>query len=172
MIQLLILGPSGIGKTHWGPVIASDLNLQFLDLDLALNQKHTCTDLAGALTFWGLPLFYQRSISILSTLTQDPKTWVVAVGAGTQMAVQPYPELLLAPSLCLWAPPEWLWKKNKQTRQDPRSLEQFAEIEYHPRRKQLYQRCRYFIDLSKTTSKITLTEILKQIKESPTGLSS
>lgn len=161
MIQLLLLGPTGIGKTHWGSRLAKALDINFEDLDQALAQKYTEADLAHSLQIWGLSLFYQRSRNLISEYAQKPEQYIIAVGAGTQLAARGNTQLTALPSLCLWAPPDWLWKKNQSLRHDPRSLDDFTLIEYHPMRQDLYHSCNHLIDLSRLKSEQVLPELLK-----------
>lgn len=161
MIRLLLIGPTGVGKSLWGPWLAQHLDLQYLDLDQALRLRYHSPNLAADLLNWGLPLFYQRSLSILQDYLKAPEAWLIALGAGTQFAAQGKAELLLAPTLCLWAQPQWLWQQNRQQRQDPRTFQAFRATEFHPWRKQLYRACPYFLDCTDQSPEAMMSALQK-----------
>ncbi|MBF2053801.1 MAG: hypothetical protein IGS03_10120 [Candidatus Sericytochromatia bacterium] len=147
MIRLLLLGPSGAGKSTLSQMLAPDLKSRHLDLDQHLQQQRPQQLLAETLRRQGPQAFYQSSCQALQTLHAKPVSYLADIGAGTQWSAQGQTHFLqLAPSLCLWAEPRWLWLRNQQLRQDPRSLTAFQETEYSPWRQQLYRSCTYWLD--------------------------
>lgn len=152
MIRLLLLGPSGAGKSTLGQMLAPALNSQHVDLDQYLQQQWPEQALAESLRQQGAAAFYQCSYQALQALQTQPAHYLVDVGAGTQWAAQGQAQFLkLAPSLCLWAEPRWLWQRNQQLRQDPRSLRAFQDAEYPAWRQQLYQSCTYWLNGTQKT---------------------
>ena len=152
MICLLLLGPSGVGKSTLGQMLAPALNSQHLDLDQHLQQQWPEQALADTLRQQGAHAFYQGSYKALEALAAEPTRYLVDVGAGTQWAAQGQSQFLkLAPSLCLWAEPRWLWQRNQQLRQDPRSPRVFQETEYPPWRQDIYQSCTYWLNGTQKT---------------------
>lgn len=152
MICLLLLGPSGVGKSTLSPPLAAALNCQPLDLDHYLARQWPTQPLADSLRQQGPAVFYQHSERALQTLHTAPEPYLVDMGAGTQWAAQGQTGFLNdAPSLCLWAEPGWLWQRNQRLRQDPRSLEAFKATEYSLWRQQIYQHCTYWLDGTQKT---------------------
>lgn len=152
MICLLLLGPSGVGKSTLSPGLAAILNCQALDLDHYLALQWPAHALADILRQQGPAVFYQHSCRALQKLHAAPDRYLVDVGAGTQWAAQGQIEFLkLAPSVCLWADAGWLWQRNQELRQDPRSLDTFKEAEYSLWRQQVYQSCTYWLNGTQKT---------------------
>jgi len=148
MIKAILLGPSGVGKSTLGQAVAQQCQLHFADLDLLLAETWPDIPLAEALVSYGLQAFYTRSLNLLAGLARAQPTYIVAMGAGSQWAAQGDLQCLAYPSICLWAQALALWQRNRRLRQDPRSLEAFTQIEYHPLRETLYSQCQQHIDCS------------------------
>ncbi len=138
MIVLQLLGPTGVGKTHWGQRLAASFpHVVFKDLD---------TEVApDALTFFrmgGPERFLERSLDCLYALSEASEKYVVATGAGTLWSAcytrREQDLLAYTPVLALWAEAHWLWHHLHGTRQEQRSLEQIKRTEYSPQHKQLY----------------------------------
>lgn len=152
MICLLLLGPSGVGKSTLGQILAPALNSVHLDLDQHLQQQWPEQALAESLRQKGAVAFYQGSYKALQKLHSLPQKYLVDIGAGTQWSAQGQTQFLsIAPSLCLWAEPQWLWLRNQLQRQDPRSFKAFQEAEYSHWRQQLYQSCTHWLNGTQRT---------------------
>ncbi len=161
MIQALILGPTGVGKTRLGQAWAKERALTFIDLDQQLQRVYKTPKIADALVQWGLPLFYQRSLALLQLLEQKTECLLIAVGAGTQLAAQGQLDLLNWPHLFLVAEASWLWQQNQLYRQDPRSLTDFCAIEFHPWREQLCQASQQILDITGLSQQMILKKALE-----------
>lgn len=160
MIHCLILGPTGVGKTRLGQLWADACNLPFVDLDQHLAAVYQTSQLASALSQWGLALFYQRSLEQLQGLEQSTELLLIAVGAGTQLAAQGQLDLLAWPHLFLSAQAGWLWQENQTYRQDPRSFEDFCAIEFHPWRQHLEAHAQQRLDVTDLSTQDLLKQIL------------
>lgn len=146
MIVLQLLGPTGVGKSHWGKWLVTDVNqgsqaspVVFYDVDhLISTPLHSAEALflhAGPRYFW------ERSLQALQGLHESSERCVVATGAGTQWAACHFDEherLLGFPSCSLWCEPTVLLRDLKLRRGDQRSLEALKLTEYSVERTQLY----------------------------------
>jgi len=160
VIHCLLLGATGVGKTRLGQAWAKQNDLGFVDLDQQLSQAYRYPHLAQALSQWGLPLFYQRSLEQIQSLDQSTQALIVAVGAGTQLAAQGALDLLNWRHLCLSAEAHWLWQQNQIYRQDPRSFDDFCAIEYHVWRQQIYQHSQMMLDVTGLSRQTVLAQAL------------
>ncbi len=145
MISLQLIGPTGVGKTHWGERLSKRQGVEFQDLDAHLSSEGAESFLMqqGVLAFW------QRSQMVLHELEISPKNYVVAIGAGTQWAACTLgaEAQLVGPSTCaLWCEPALLLYQLKTFRQDTRSLAQLVDMEYSQARSALYLRAQERID--------------------------
>lgn len=145
MISLQLIGPTGVGKTHWGERLAKHQGVEFQDLDAQLSSKGAESFLMeqGVLAFW------QRSQIVLNDLRVSSKNYVVAIGAGTQWAACTLETeaQLISPSTCaLWCEPVRLLYQLRTFRQDTRSLAQLVDMEYSQARSALYLRAQERID--------------------------
>lgn len=167
MIAWQLFGPNAVGKTTLGSWLAPQLQLEFVDLDQLMQQTFAVDELAACVSYWGAEGFHKRSLACLQTLAQSRQTYLVAVGSGSQWANQGRPDLLQYPSLYLWSEPRWLWQRNRELRQDPRSLEAFMAVEYSPEREYLYHAATLRIDLSHLSLSQAQQQILQVILENP-----
>lgn len=145
MIVLQLIGPTGVGKTHWGERLAKYQGVQFQDLDAHISPEGAESFLMrqGALAFW------ERSQAVLHDFKASSNTYVVAIGAGTQWvacALGEATQLLSIPTCTLWCEPVKLLHQLKTFRQDSRSLEQLLATEYTQARSELYLRAWVHID--------------------------
>lgn len=161
MIAWLLLGPTGVGKTTLGRAAAAELGWAFCDLDQALSQRYGVSDLGICVWRWGADGFRQRSLAYLHTLQQDTRTWLVAVGAGSQWADQ-QGELLCYPCLYLTLQAEMLWRRNQNLRGDPRSLDHFVAVEFTARQS-LYQGAKSRLDLSDLATPAAVQAVLQHL---------
>lgn len=154
MIALQLIGPTGIGKSHWAKWLAEEINqnkkedlLLFYDLDALIE---TSSDNAETLFLKRGPrYFWERSLQCLECVHQKTEVCVVATGAGTQWVAGYLGEssrLLAFPTCTLWSTPAFLLRYLKQKRGDQRSLEALLRVEYSDTRIDLYHRGDYFID--------------------------
>ncbi len=167
MIVLQLIGPTGVGKSHWGKWLAEDINqkvqepdLFFYDLDHLIE---TPTDTAEAIFLnHGPHSFFERSLQALERLAQSSRRCVVATGAGTQWAachLGLQEHLLAFPTCTLWCTPTVLLTHLQSKRCDPRSLEALQNTEYSLERTALYEQSAYHIDrtwLSEQQLKVAL----------------
>lgn len=166
MIALLLIGPSGVGKSTLGPPLATSLDYTYLDLDSQLHQLYPDRPLAENLAQWGANRFYQVSEQLIKRFKQESQPYLLDIGAGTQWAAQGQTTWLQqAHSLCLWAEPQVLWRRNQQLRQEPRSLNAFFLSEYNPLRNQLYQSCTYWLNSSHQTAQQVLETAQHLLRE-------
>lgn len=146
MIVLQLIGPTGVGKSHWGKWLVEAVNdnreqapLLFYDLDSLLE---TPSDSAESLFLrYGPHYFWERSMQELECLHKRSDLCVVATGAGTQWVaclLGEYERLLAFPSCSLWCEPEALLRYLQLHRRDQRSLEALKRTEYSIERMQLY----------------------------------
>lgn len=138
MLKGLLLGPTGVGKTRLGQLVAAQLKLNFVDLDHYLAEALDTDELAKVLASQGAGEFYKCSLQALEALEKLSESWLVAVGAGTQWAAQGQTDWLKAYSICLMAEPAWLWQENVHYRRDPRTYQAFYEAEFGLLRQRLY----------------------------------
>lgn len=153
MIAWLLLGPTGVGKSHWGKELARQEDIPFVFVDL---DEWIATPEAGAEAFLlqhGWAQFWARSYQGIEALAHDAnQRYLVAIGAGTQMAsvlmgqtmclYQPYP------ALTLWCEPDILLKRLRHFRQDMRTREQLINLEFNAERLQLYHQAQAFLDVT------------------------
>lgn len=145
MIALQLIGPTGIGKTHWGERLAKYQGIQFQDLDAHISPE-------GAEFFLmqqGARAFWKRSQAVLHDFEASSNPYIVAIGAGTQWVACEFGEatqLLSIPTCTLWCEPVKLLHQLKNFRQDSRSLEQLLATEYTRARSELYLGARVYID--------------------------
>lgn len=153
MIVLQLIGPTGVGKSHWGKRLVEEINqnkkedlLLFYDLDALIE-----TSLGTAESLFlkrGPRYFWERSLLCLEHVHKKTERCVVATGAGTQWVAGYLGESLrlLDFSTCtLWSTPEVLLQHLKRKRGDQRSLEALLKMEYSDARNDLYHRA-CFID--------------------------
>lgn len=146
MIGLQLIGPTGVGKTHWGKKLAASQGLVFQDLDTLISPGY------GAEHFLmqqGVRAFGTRSLTLLRTLAAHSALYLVAIGAGTQWAMcemRAEDELLQYPTCALWCEPNALLHLLQDFRQDTRSLAQLLSVEYTKARSQLYLRAQKQVD--------------------------
>ena len=160
MIHFLILGPTGVGKTRLGMHWAAVRHLRFVDLDQELAAVYQAPQLANALIQWGLPLFYQRSLTLLQRLEASTESLLIAVGAGTQAAAQGKLDLLAWPHLFLSAQADWLWQVNRSYRHDPRSFADFCATEFHLWRQQMQTQSQLIVDVTGLSTQDVLAQVL------------
>lgn len=165
MIALQLIGPTGVGKTRWGERLAKHQGVQFQDLDAHISPEGAEFFLMqqGALAFW------QRSQAVLHDFKTSSKTYVVAVGAGTQWVACELGEatqLLTIPTCTLWCEPVKLLHQLQKFRQDRRSFEQLLATEYNQARSELYLRAQEYIDrtdLSEQQLWATLMKVYQRV---------
>lgn len=147
MISLQLVGPTGVGKSHWGEWLVKDLNqrsqsasVSFYDLD---HLMATPLQSAEAMLINNGPrYFWERSLHELQRLHESSEQCVVATGAGTQWAACHFGEgerLLVFPSCSLWCDPAVLLHHLKLYRGDQRSLTALMLTEYSAERTRLYE---------------------------------
>lgn len=164
MIKCLLLGPCGVGKSTLGISLAEFFHLEFIDLDHYIENTYHIHNLADYLGQSDVSDFYQASLFCLNKIHLCKAHSIVSVGAGTQYAAQSQLDLLVYPSLCLWAEPDYLWRKNQLLRSDPREFEYFKDIEFNTFRQILYQKSMFFLDVTKLNQKETFLKALDPLK--------
>jgi shikimate kinase/3-dehydroquinate synthase len=81
MKKIFLYGPPGSGKSTVGKVLAKDLRLDFLDLDLAIEQKSALT-IPRLIAEQGEPAFRAHEAATLTEAVEG-KAGVIALGGGT-----------------------------------------------------------------------------------------
>jgi shikimate kinase len=147
MIVLQLIGPTGVGKSHWGKWLVEDINqkaqaqlVSFYDLDHLIETPSHSAE--AVFLNYGPHYFWERSLQMLERLHQSSHLCVVATGAGTQWAachLGLHERLLAFPTCTLWCTPTFLLTYLKLKRGDQRSLEALQNTEYSMERTWLYK---------------------------------
>lgn len=141
-MKVLLIGPSGVGKTTCGRAACALLGLSFCDLDERLEAE--LGPLIPFLATGGWSQFMRASARAILYATES----VIAVGAGTQHGDGAAQVLKLYPTICLYAPAaEVMWHKPVGIRL---GLESFASQEYSPARMAIYKNATQTLDLTMT----------------------
>ena len=84
MPHLFLYGPPGTGKTTIGKILASNLNLTFVDMDRLVETKAGLS-IPEIMERKGESAFRELEASVLSTLTNWSDS-VIALGGGAELA--------------------------------------------------------------------------------------
>lgn len=150
MALIVVIGPSGVGKTTYGQRAATDIErCQFVDLDAAVSASKGCP--AGdLLPRIGADRFSDVSRDVLLAISgtlQAGQTIIVAVGAGSLESSRAESWLFRGPTITVTAKPEQVFARGG-ARNAHRDLAQFEATEFSSARQRLYRRADCTLDVS------------------------
>ncbi len=151
MTIIYVIGPSGAGKSSLCRALAeANTSLTYVDLDDAIKKRSGLAHVSLVLTTQGSYKFWLYSLAIFNDLNRKiPKLdYLVDVGAGSLEAPESrtYFKEHNQQVLCVWGTPEAVWER--KYKQQGWTVERLMEIEYAPKRTELYDAIPYRIDTS------------------------
>lgn len=159
MRPVLLIGPSGAGKTVLGQQAAKQLGWAFIEWDAYL-AEYWQEPVVRAYRRLGPEAFFRESLLLLEELQLECST-LVDIGAGNLVGSAQSKEPLFSWSVfSLQLSVVEAYARIKQSRADPRTQAQYAAQEYSPDRRILYQRA-FPIDISG----LTLSEAVSHMVE-------
>lgn len=149
---ILVIGPSGVGKTTYGRHVEEVIpECQFFDIDRLVHKRWN-KSVRQQLHDDGNNAFFKRCQQVVDGLLQhcNESVGIAALGAGALQSdlvstwLSNYPD----PTIAIVADPDEVYRRGKQRNQN-RTFEQFREMEYSQRRKDLYNIAQYQCYVSK-----------------------
>lgn len=137
---ILLIGPSGVGKSSLGSYASAKLsNCKFDDLDNLIAKESGIQEAMEFLIENGPEIFFQKSVEIVENIKNrnDNQLYLIAVGAGTLVSQQSKSWLENYTTISITAPPEEVIVRNPLG--PKRDFPEFKMTEYSPFRLSLYQ---------------------------------
>jgi len=130
--RILVIGPSGVGKSTISKKIAEICNYEYIDLDVAA-KVHDGSE------------YPKRGVEIIEAVERrnDGKTYIIDIGAGfqNQEALFEFFEERKSRLLCIYAPPDIAYLRNinrKNSYWENKTIDAYKECEYSEYRERLY----------------------------------
>jgi shikimate kinase len=167
MLVMLVIGPSGVGKSACGEYAASAIpKCQFSDLDVLVRSRSGNPSVMELFNQIGPEAFFGRCQQEVSALLMSSSEGValVAVGAGALEA--PHAQEWLSqhpgPTIAVVAAPHEVHRR----RSLGRTLAEFTAIEFSPHRQHLYDSAKYkcsVTGMSLDEAKTRFAELIREI---------
>lgn len=81
-MKIFLIGFMGSGKTHWGPQLASKMDLTFFDLDKVIVDKEG-REIADIFTEDGEEYFRYLEKQVLEEIVENNDQFIISCGGGT-----------------------------------------------------------------------------------------
>ena len=81
MKKIFLIGFMGSGKTHWGKLLSTEMQLPFVDLDLAISEREKL-DIPGIFAEKGEEYFRYREKEMLEELVTAKENFILSCGGG------------------------------------------------------------------------------------------
>lgn len=161
---ILLIGPSGVGKSTASEILESQYGIKVYDLDKVLKEKIGGASLSSHLGQIGDSKFFDFSKDAIESLSSQAKSDIlIVIGAGSINYPLSHKWYSNQNLIALKGSPEVIYDRGERQVHHPQ-LESFVRTEYNTDRLKLYESAKETIDVTHLSPQEVADELLNKIK--------
>lgn len=159
MTKILLIGPSGVGKTSALNLLKDDYELIAYDLDQLIKEDLNVDSVSKYFSEYGNENFFTKSKEIIEKIA-NPKKILIAVGAGSIDYTESHEWYKKQNIITLTGDPKIIYERSDR-KEYHQTLDNYLTTEFSKIRKELYANSKIIID----TTSLTKEQVAETIKE-------